>query len=126
MGLRELAAADARAILQDDNGFGWPICITAPSGYRHELTGFANDISRVLDPDTGLPITDRLASIAVPIAALEEKGHGIPVGVSDESQKPWTVGFKDITGKVWTFKVREAQPDRALGIVTCLLESYRE
>jgi len=33
--------------------------------------------------------------------------------------------FDDINGHSHTFKVSEAMPDRAIGIVTCMLETYR-
>lgn len=124
MGLRELAAVHARSILGDEYGFTWPISVTDPEGKTAALKGFSNDVHRGIDPQTGLPISDRIASIAVSMAALVAAGLELPKGVSHESEKPWIVSFDDINGHSHTFKVREAEPDRGLGIVTCRLEAF--
>ncbi len=126
MSLRDRAAADARAILEDSaGGFGRTITVTAPDGTTAELTGFSNDISQVIDPETGIAVAGRLASVALPIAALVDAGLGMPRAVADSARKPWRVSFADTGGTVHTFKVREAMPDRSLGIVTCTLEAYK-
>lgn len=126
MGLRIQAAADARVFLEDSAaGFGWPIMITDPSGTSAELTGFANDVGRTIDPQTGIAVTGRAASVALSIAALTAAGLALPKNVADGSSKPWVVQFEDVNGNEHTFKVSEAMPDRALGIVTCLLEAYK-
>ncbi len=125
MGLRAQAAADLRAITEDDTaGFGWPITITDPAGNDAVIVGLANDIGTTIDPDTGQAVTGRTASIAVSLASLAEASLDIPKSIADSTSKPWIVTFDDIAGESHTFKVREALPDRALGIVVCLLEAY--
>ncbi len=37
---------------------------------------------------------------------------------------PWVVRFDDINGKPYVFKVVESRPDRTIGVVVCMLESY--
>ena len=125
MSLRETAAADNRRIIEDVDGFGWPITITNPSGDTVNMTGLSNDIAQVIDPQTGQALSGRLASVALSIATLEQSGFAIPVGVADSSSKPWVVVFNDINGHEHTFKVIEANPDRALGCVVCTLEAYK-
>jgi len=33
--------------------------------------------------------------------------------------------FNDVNGNTYTFKVSESNPDRAIGIITCMLEKYK-
>jgi hypothetical protein len=117
MGLREIAEQDLGAIIEDDvHGFGWTISVTDPAGVNvPDLVGFSDDIAQLIDPDTGQAVSGRLASCA---------GLGLPQGVADAGIKPWLVAFLDINGNAYTFKVAQSNPDRALGIVTCVLETY--
>lgn len=124
MGLREQAATDARTIVEDTTGFGWPIRLTDPCGRTAEILGLANDIAMTIDPDSGIAVTGRSASIAFSLKALDDAVMDVPVSVADGDSKPWIVEFDDIQGNPHTFKVRESLPDRALGVVLCLLEAY--
>jgi len=124
--LRQLAEADLGAVLEDGaTGFGWPITVTSPAEMSALLTGFSDDISQIIDPDTGQIVSGRLASIALRISSLTAAGFELPQGIADAAQKPWLVTFDDINGNSFTFKVMQSNPDRALGIVTCILELYR-
>lgn len=126
MSLRQLAEADLGVILEDSaTGFGWPISVTDPDGNVGSLTGFSDDIAQVIDPDTGQAVSGRLASAAIRISSLTSAGLGLPRGIADTSGKPWTVEFNDINGNAYKFKVSQSNPDRALGLVTLLLELYQ-
>jgi len=124
--LRELAEMDLGVILEDGaTGFGWPITLTDPAGLSNDaLVGFSDDISQTIDPDTGELVAGRLASVVLRISTLLVAGFSVPRGVPDQASKPWVVTFNDINGTAHTFKVRQANPDRALGIVSCILEGY--
>lgn len=125
MGIRTLAEQDLGAILEDSAyGFGWPITLTDPDGLTDTLTGFSDDISQVIDPDTGQLVSGRLASVALRISSLTAAGFALPQNVADATLKPWVVTFDDINGTAHTFKVRQSDPDRALGLVVCILEGY--
>lgn len=125
MGLRELAEKDLGAILEDSvTGFGWPITITDPDGNAEALTGFSDDIAQVIDPDTGQAVSGRLASVALRASSLTSAGLGLPRGIADTGSKPWVIQFDDINGNAFTFKISQSNPDRALGLVVCLLELY--
>lgn len=126
MGIRELAEQDLGAILEDSAyGFGWSITLTDPAGLTDpNLIGFSDDISQVIDPDTGQLVSGRLASVALRISSLLTAGFTLPRSVADQSSKPWVVTFNDINGTSHTFKVRQADPDRALGLIVCILEGY--
>jgi len=152
MGLRQQAESDLSFILEDSvRGFGWPITVANPAGVSISLTGFSNDISQAIDPDTGMLVSGRSASCALRISTIYELGgclvtecgeplaecgepqmeagnvkFGLPIGIADHKSKPWTVTFDDILGKSHTFKVSQTNPDRSLGIITCMLEDYAE
>jgi len=126
MGLRAVAEADLGAILEDAAyGFGWPITVTNPNGDAATLTGFSDDIAQVIDPETGQAVSGRLASAAIRLTPLITAGLGIPRGIADTSGKPWLVTFDDINGNPHTFKVAQSNPDRALGLVTLILEAWK-
>jgi hypothetical protein len=124
--LRELAAADLKVILEDSaTGFGWAITVTNPEGTEATLTGFSTDIGQTIDPDTGQAVSGRRASVAIAIASLTDAGLGLPRSIADSGSRPWVIVFDDIHGTSHRFKVAESMPDRAAGVVTCLLEAYR-
>ena len=127
MGIRVTAKADVKAILNDGvHGFGWPITITDPDGTEIDLTGFSNDVAEVIDPDTGVAVSGRIASVALVISDITDAGLDLPEDISDATKKPWLVEFDDINGNSFTFKVQQSNPDRALGIITCVLEFYEK
>ena len=125
MGLRERAAADCKAIVEDLGGFGWALSVTSPEGVTAALVGLAADIGLTIDPNTGLPITGRKAHVSMANESLLAAFGVLPRGIADGVGKPWLVRFDDIHGSPHTFKVRESAPDRAIGLTTCWLEWYR-
>ncbi len=126
MGLRELAEADNRAILNDGAyGFGYSISLENPAGTVTPFTGFSNDISQVVDPDTGVAVSGRLATVAININDIVDAGLELPKGIADAGSKPWLCRFDDINGNAHTFKVSKSDPDRAIGILICTLEFYK-
>jgi hypothetical protein len=126
MGLREQAAADARAILEDrDGGFGWPITLTDPDGEAQAFVGYAGDIGHRIDPETGQTVVGRSATVSLSLEAITDAGMTVPRGIADSSKKPWLVAFEDIGGAPHTFKVVDAMPDRTVGVVVLHLELYK-
>jgi len=122
MNLREIATNDLNVIMSID--FGWVITIIDPTDISANITGYSNDISQVIDPDTGQIVSGRLATIAIPLRALANEGLSIPENKENSTEKPWRILFKDTDNNDYTFKVIGSNPDRALGIVTCELEIY--
>lgn len=125
MGLRAQQEADLAEILEDPNDWGWPITVTGPNGDSASFVGSSTDIGQIFDPDTGQAVSGRLASVALRISSLIAAGLSIPAGIADASIKPWLVEFDDINGNSYTFKVSKSHPDRAAGIVTCVVELYQ-
>ena len=107
MSLRATAETDLSTILEDGTyGFGWPITITDPASTSVALTGFSDDISQIIDPDTGQAVSGRLASVALRISSITASSLvGLPVGIADDTSKPWVIVFNDINGNAFTFKV---------------------
>jgi len=127
VGLRELAENDLGAILEDSAyGFGWPITLTDPDGLTDDtLVGYSDDISQMIDPETGVLVSGRVASIVLRISSLQAACFtSLPRAVADTDSAPWLVAFDDINGDAHTFKVRQGDPDRTLGVVVCLLEAW--
>ena len=125
MGLRTEAESVLSEILEDEDFFGWPITIIDPDGITASITGRSTDISQVIDPDTGQVVMGRAASVVLRISTLVASGFtSLPEGISDTNQKPWVVTFDDINGNSYDFKVKESNPDRAIGVVVCHLELY--
>jgi hypothetical protein len=123
MSLRDLATKDLNTILTSD--FGIEILLTPPAGIARTVTGYTNDIAQAIDPDTGQIISGRVISIAIALRTLSEQGLEIPRGYADESVNPWLVQFLDTDLKAYQFKILASNPDRALGIVTCELEFFK-
>lgn len=125
--LRTQAAADLQTILADEaNGFGQSVTVTDPAGTTVELVGFTADIGTEIDPQTGELVAGRRASVSLPIAGIQASDLiGLPANVSNRSSKPWVMQFDSHDGTTHTFKVAHSMPDRAAGVVTCILEAYR-
>ena len=125
MTLHETAAADLQNILEDDEtGFGWPMTITDPNGDSASVVGAWTDIGKEIDPDLGVAVAGRSASIVVRISALGAEGLGMPENVPESSSKPWTVSLVDATGTTRTYKIQNVSPDLRRGLVQCDLEDY--
>jgi hypothetical protein len=125
MSLRVTAEKDLAHILENDTaGFRWSIAVTDPNSVQVEMFGFSNDIAAMIDPETGLLVQGRTASVALRVQSLLDNFAAIPVGVHDRNSKPWLVAFDDINGQSYTFKVFGTNPDRSLGLITCTLEPY--
>lgn len=129
MGLREQAAADVKAILNDsDNGAGWPISLydpTAPA-VAVPFVGFSNDIALLIDPDTDDYISGRRVSVALSLTDIEAASlSGIPDGVPDTTARPWVVAFDDLGGTNHRFKVAKSYPDRGVNLLVLDLEAYQ-
>ena len=128
MGLRVQAELDAVGILEDDvSGFGYAIKVTDPTGIEADLKGFSNDISQLIDPDTGQAVSGGLVTVTLPVSSIEASVlTGIPVGVAEKTAKPWLVEFDDINGNPGVFKVAKSDRDRGLGIIVLTLETYNK
>ena len=124
----EIAQQDKAFTLKDSEfGFGTVITLTDPDLLSADVTGRANDIFLSIDPDTGVAVSGRSATIAVDMKELEDKGFSsLPANQTDKTKKPWIVEYTDQLGKDYAFKVLEGNPDRTLGIVLCTLEFYKK
>jgi hypothetical protein len=123
--LRDLAAADAKAIIEDDvGGFATTVTLTSPDNETAEVKATVADIGQSIDPNTGLAVSGRKATAAFSKATLLQLGFDIR-GTSDGARRPWVVVYTDVVGCERNYKVNEVLPDSELGITVCILESYR-
>jgi hypothetical protein len=124
--IRQLAEADLAVTLEDEvGGFGWPVTITDPAGVSASLSASSGDIAQVIDPDTGQPVSGRLATAVVRISSVYAAGFTeLPRAIANTALRPWVVQFDDINGRPHTFKVSQSNPDRTLGMLSLILEAY--
>lgn len=128
MNLLEIAQQDKAFTLKDSEfGFGTAITVTDPDLLSAEVTGRTNDISFAIDPNTGVAVSGRTATIAIDMQELTDKGFtSLPVAQTDKTKKPWLVEWTDQLGNAHVFIVLEENTDRTLGIVLCTLQFYEK
>ena len=126
MSLKRQAIADHQAICENTGDFAWPVFLVSPEKMKKEVSGLTNDISDIIDPDTGTPISGRLISIHLSQQTIFSAGFKqLPYSIADESKKPWLVELKNpITDIVSVFKVKRSLPDTSLGGIKLILELY--
>ena len=121
MSLAAIAAADLIRIL---NGDGACVTLQAPDGRTAEFRANTQDISHAIDPQTGMIVSGRTATVAISQSDLRAMNMA-PVGVADSKVKPWVVRFAEtVGGAEHVFKVASTKPDRTIGVVILILESY--
>jgi len=127
MGLREVAENDLNFTLEDGAfGFGWPITVTDPDGLSAQVYGQHSDIAFQIDPNTGEAVSGRVIEIAIRMKSLTDAGFtSFPVNQSDTSKKPWIFDVDDINGVSHKLTVKQSNPDRMLGVITCQCEIYK-
>lgn len=125
MSLREIASRDLLAITTDEvGGFGWPITLIDPAGIESPAVGFSNDIGQAIEPETGMVISGRTASVAIHVDELPVGTR--PRGIKQQGETPWRVRFADIEGKEITFKVTASDPDASIGLYVLHLGAYSD
>lgn len=124
MGLRDQALLDSGRIIESVVGFGQAVTLTNPAGVQTALTGLTGEIARLIDPDTGVPVSGRTVHVTLHMPSLPAGGR--PQGVNDTSQKPWTVTMPNlVTGGNVTFAIVATDPDESIGQITVELSAYR-
>ncbi len=128
MGLRAQAELDLGQTLESPADWGVAFTLADPVGFTgtEPLFGASGDIGRLVDPDTGQGVTGRHATLTVRIASLQAAGFAeLPEGIADGAARPWVVGFPGASTPSQLYKVKQAHPDRTLGVVSMVVEFYR-
>jgi len=125
MSLRTLAEMDLGFILSDDvGGFATAIIIIDPMGMEFPFKGLSKDISQTIDPDTGLLVAGKTASVSVRLRDVQAAFLEIPRRITDEASKLWRVVYTDIIGIQRVYTIRYSMPDNELGNLVLVLEAY--
>jgi hypothetical protein len=119
MDLHQLAESDLAFTLEGD---GQTITLTDPAGSSADFQAISNDISLLIDPDTGVPVSGRNVNVALRIATLRTAGFQLPKGIEDGAEVPWLVDYTTVNGDQIKAKVMASNPDRAIGVITLRLE----
>lgn len=119
MDLHQLAEADLAFTLEGD---GQTVTLTNPEGVSAQLKAISNDISLIIDPDTGVPVSGRNANVAFRVSSLRAVGFELPKGIEDGATVPWLVQYVTVIGDTITTKVMASNPDRSIGLITLRLE----
>jgi len=118
------ARADLGVTLEGATEFGQSIVLTDPTGFTSvaPLLGQAQDIGRILDPETGVFVSGRFASVTLRLSTLTAvSGYAsFPIGVPEKTSLPWTVS---VAGELW--HVLHTIPDRTLDVLVCILGFYQ-
>ena len=122
MDLQRLAESDLAFTLEGD---GQRVTLVNPDGVGAELNAISCDISLMIDPDTGVPVSGRNANAALRIASITAAGLTMPQGIEDGATVPWLVMYETVTGEMITAKVLASNPDRAVGVITLKLGFVR-
>lgn len=126
MSLRTTAANDFKKITQNLKEWGLKLTITAPDDSTFDVIGLATDISLKVDPDTGLVVSGRKASVAISLDQFRANDiTEVPSMRPDQSGKPYRISFTSEDGNTYNFSIRESIPDRTLDQVVLILQQWR-
>lgn len=111
MNIRTLAQDDLELILEDfENGTAQEVIFYDENKVGVTVNCWGADISAVIDPNTGLNVTQRTISIYARMSTLTMKD------VFLKQNSKVTISSKN-------FIIKDFQPDRTLGIVAIMLEA---
>ena len=128
MSLRAQAEADLAVTLEAATDFGQPFTLTDPAGFSsvEQLYGAAGDIGQVIDPETGIAVSGRHATLTARMSTLTAAGYSaLPEGIASTATPPWLVEFAGASTAAQKYKVKASLPDRTLGLVTLILEFWK-
>jgi hypothetical protein len=125
MNLRQQAAADLKAILEDSAaGFAVQVTVKDPYSRKAVVSGLYRDTDLGLDLQTNTVVMSHTASIVLSLATLNAAQMGGLRNVSDSEKKPYVVELVDQGGVSRKFKVSDTSIDE-LGAIVCFLETYQ-
>ena len=125
MSLLNVAAKDARGIIESPRNASRDIKLIEPNGTEHSLTVGTRSISQSIDPDTGELVSGQFISITPSLLTLAERNISMPRNIQDHSENPWLVVMTNhITSLETTYKVIHSAPDFTLGLIVCDLGNY--
>ena len=125
--LRAIAERDLEFILEDvEAGWGNPIVVTNPDGLTGVVNGQTGEVHALVDPETGATISVKTAHCSMRQKTLFDLGFTLPKAQPDETKKPWVFQFADQNGIVRQYAVSEARPDNTLGVITIMLEFFKD
>ncbi len=126
MSLRAVAESDLALTLEYGTDWGQAIIVTDPAELQVTLNGQSGDIGALIDPDTGMGVSGRLAHVSLRISSVLTAFGALPVGIAESAQNPWRVSFPGSATPAQEYKVSETRPDKTLGVITLIVEVYED
>ena len=110
MNVRELAASDAKSILEDtEEGQGTEFILISKSKEEFPVVGSYGDIGYLLNPATGEEIPGRTIQAAYSMETLRGKTQDVP-------EKGWRFKTLDLSGREINLFVTMYEPDNTIGV----------
>ena len=106
--VRDLAAADARAIIEAENGAGSPI-ILINKKMEYPVMGTYSDIGSLVNPITGEAVQSRAIEAAIPMETIMALAGEAPT-------RKWKARITEADGKPATLFVNRVEADRTVGL----------
>ncbi len=122
--------ADARtlahSIVGNIDDFATEITCTDEFEATATVNGLVNETALAIDPDTGVQVAGKQASVVVSRAAISEAGLAYPKAIPETTATPWLVAWAGADAVSRSYKVIEVLPDDNPGIdlVTLKLDAY--
>lgn len=113
-------ARTLQSVLDNVADFATAAILTAPDGTAFAISGLYQDIGLSIDPDTGLSVQARKATLVVSTLTLMQQGIVLPRG--QDSALPWLVTLTPPTGSEITLAVQSAIPDKLGSYVLALAD----
>ncbi|GHU66648.1 hypothetical protein FACS189447_07960 [Spirochaetia bacterium] len=109
MNLIQRAAADARKILENENGAGTSFILSTKENEQYPVTGSYGDIGYLLNPQTGEAIQGRTIQAAYSMKSLREQ-------TEREPEIGWRFTCFDLSGEQTDLFITRYEPDRTIGV----------
>lgn len=126
MGLIDQAKKDIEQITSNSNEFGVSMTFTAPTSKTATVTGLHKKHHLGIDPEKGVAVNTKTASVSVSEKFLADAGYPVRNGNGVVDLKKHLVAVKDSTGTTETYIIEQWFPDETIGLIVCTLGTYAE
>lgn len=121
-----MARRDLKTISGSTAGFGISMTFTSPENDTATVNGLHTKHHLSIDPETGVPINAKTASVSVAEDFLTDKGYPTRNDNGEVSFAGHTVKVKDSTGTEVEYYCSQWFPDEKIGFIVIILQDYAD